>query len=74
MSDLTDNNVPCITLCEPILITKYSNPILISKFILNQISLADDKFCLDLDLLMEMRLNDKTGPYILVKYNEINIF
>jgi hypothetical protein len=74
MSELSDNDIPSITLSEPILITKLSNPILISKFILNQISLADEKFNLDYDLILNMRLNDKSSPYILIKYNEINLF
>jgi hypothetical protein len=74
MSELTDKDVPSITFCEPILITKLSSPILISKFILNQISLADEKFSLDYDLLYKIKLNDESSPYILIKYNEINIF
>ena len=59
MSELTDIDVPSIILCEPILVTKLSNPILIYKFILNQISLADEKFSLDYDLILNMKLNDK---------------
>ena len=71
---LDDDNDPVITLSKPILITKLSNPTLISKFLLNQINLADNQIGLDLDLIMQMRLNEKTTPYILVKYNEINLF
>jgi hypothetical protein len=67
-----NGDVPCITLCNPILITKNSNPKLISKFILNQISLADYNFDLNYDLLMEMRLS--SVPCVLLKYNQINIF
>lgn len=74
MSELTDTDIPSITLCEPIIITKLSNPILISNFILNQINLADEKFSLDYDLISNLRLNDKSSPYILIKYNEINLF
>jgi hypothetical protein len=74
LSDLSDNeDPPVITLSKPILLTKNSNPTLISKFILNQIRLADDKFSLDYDLILELRLNNG-APYILRKYNEINIF
>lgn len=73
MSDLIADDIPVITLSEPIIITKNSNPILISKFVLNQISLADDKLDLNYDMIIQMRLN-KGAPYVLVKYNEINLF
>jgi hypothetical protein len=68
-----EDDIPVITLCNPILVTKNSNPILISKFLLNKISLADDRFDLDYDLIKNMRLN-KGAPYIRVKYKEINLF
>lgn len=69
----TNDDTPVITLCDPILVTKNSNPILISKFILNRISLADEKFYLDYELIKSMRL-EKGAPFIRVKYTEINIF
>jgi hypothetical protein len=68
-----DDDIPVITLCKPILITKNSNPTLISKFLLHQISLADDSLDLNYDLILQMRLN-KGAPYVLVKYNQINLF
>jgi hypothetical protein len=68
-----DEDVPVITLCKPILITKNSNPVLISKFLLHQISLADESLDLNYDLILQMRLN-KGAPYVLVKYNQINLF
>ena len=74
MSEITeDEDTPVITLNDPILVTKNSNPDLISKFLLNRISLADEKFELNYNLIKNMRL-DKGAPYIRVKYNEINLF
>lgn len=74
MSEINeDNDIPVITLCEPIIVTKNSNPILISKFLINKINLASDKFDLDYELIKEMRLNKGT-PYIRVKYNQISLF
>ena len=73
MSEFTDDDLPVITLSKPILVTKNSSPILISKFLLNQISLADENLDLNYELILQMRLN-KGAPYILVKYNEINLF
>jgi hypothetical protein len=70
--DTCEEDPPVITLCKPILITKSSNPTLISKFILNQISLADNRFNLDYDLIKNMALSG--GPFVLVKYNKINLF
>jgi hypothetical protein len=74
MSEMIDeDDTPVITLSDPILITKNSNPRLISKFLLNRISLADERFDLNYDLTKNMRLN-KGGPYIKVKYTEICLF
>jgi len=74
ISEITeDEDSPVITLNDPILVTKNSNPDLISKFLLNRISLADEKFELNYNLIKNMRL-DKGAPYIRVKYNEINLF
>ena len=69
----TNDDTPVITLCDPILVTNNSNPILISKFILNRISLADEKFDLNYELIKSMRLM-KGAPFIRVKYSERNIF
>ena len=68
-----DEDIPVITFCNPILVTKNSSPVLISKFLLNKIRLADEKFELNYDLIKEMRLN-KGAPYIRVKYKQINLF
>jgi hypothetical protein len=68
-----DDDTPVITLCDPILVTSNSNPTLLSKFILNRLSIADDRFDLEYEILRQMRL-DKAVPYIRVKYNEINLF
>jgi len=68
-----DEDIPVITLSEPILITKNSNPALISKFLINQTILASERFDLDYELIKDMRL-DKGAPYIRVKYNQISLF
>lgn len=74
MSEFHDeDDTPAITLSDPILVTCNSNPTLISKFILNRINLADERFDLEFHLIKEMRLNGG-APYIKVKYNEINLF
>jgi len=76
MSECSENedvDIPVITLSKPILVTKNSNPVLISKFLLNQISLADENLDLNYDLILQLRLN-KGAPYVLVKYNQINLF
>jgi hypothetical protein len=73
LSEFHENDIPVITLSEPILITKNSNPALISKFLINQTILASERFDLDYELIKDMRL-DKGAPYIRVKYNEIKLF
>ncbi len=74
LSEIYDEeDSPVITLTDPILVTCNSNPILISKFLLNRITLADERFDLDYELIKNMRL-DKGAPYIRVKYDQINIF
>jgi hypothetical protein len=75
ISEFVDEiNPPVITLSKPILITKNSNPLIISKFINNQLIQADNNFNLDYDSLVNMRNAGKSVPYILVKYNQINLF
>jgi hypothetical protein len=69
--DIDDN--PVISLTNPILVTRNSNPILISKFILNRIYKVDDHLDLNLDLLRDIRLFNGP-PYILIKYNQINLY
>jgi hypothetical protein len=75
ISELIDNdNPPVITLSKPIVVTRNSNPLIIAKFINNQIVQADNNFNLDYELLINMRNAGKTVPYIIVKYATINLF
>jgi hypothetical protein len=67
-----EEDSPVISLSKPILISKNSNPRLISNFINNQVRLACDNYYLD-ESKMDMMI-DKDGPGVIVKYNEINIF
>lgn len=68
-----DEDNPVISLTKPILVTRNSSPFLISKFILNRMNKADEALELQLDVLRDMRLT-KGAPYVLVKYNQINLF
>jgi hypothetical protein len=75
ISEIIDiENPPVITLSKPILVTKNSNPLLIAKFINNQLVQADNNFNLDYELLINMRDSGKSVPYIIVKYATINLF
>lgn len=67
-----EEDSPVITLSKPVLITKNSNPRLLSNFVLKQINLACDNYFLD-ENIMEM-LIDADGPGVLIKYNPINLF
>ena len=62
---------PALVLSKPILISKDSNPWLISNFIKNRINLACNNYYLDEDMISEMIGPD--APGILVKYSEIEI-
>lgn len=61
-----------MTLSDPILITKNSNPKLISKFIKDQIKLASDIYFIDEDIAN--MLIESEGPGVICKFNEINLF
>jgi hypothetical protein len=63
---------PVINLTKPILITRNSNPRLISNFLNSRIKLACDNYYLD-ENIMEM-LIDPDGPGVIFKYNKINLF
>jgi len=60
---------PTIFLSKPVLITKNSNPRLISNFINERIQLSCRLFYLD-DSLLENNM----GPGVIIKYKEINLF
>jgi len=67
-----DEDSPVINLSKPILVTRNSNPRLISNFILNRISLACDNYYLA-EEIMDMLIKPD-GPGVIVKYNQINLF
>jgi hypothetical protein len=67
-----DEKSPVFTLSEPILITKNSNPRVISNFISKQITKACDYYLLD-EAILEMIIYPD-GPGVIAKYNEINLF
>lgn len=67
-----DDESPVINLSKPILITKNSCPILISKFIKNRLILACDQYFIDQSVL---EYEDKLeSPGILLNYSKINLF
>lgn len=69
--NLHDEDSPVITLSKPILITRNSNPRIISNFIKSQIDLA----CLSYNIEQIENMYDKTETAgVLIKYREINIF
>jgi hypothetical protein len=70
-----EDDLPCITLSKPILITKNSSSITISKFLLNRISLADERLDLNYEVLLQIRGKTNTAaPFIIMKYHPINLF
>jgi len=66
-----DEDCTVITLSKPILITKNSNPRVISNFIKSRLFLAIDSYFLDDSFIYN---KDYDGPGVLVKYKEINLF
>jgi hypothetical protein len=66
-----DEDSPVISLSKPILITKDSNPSLISDFILDKIRLACDNYYLD-EEIMDM-MTKPEGPGVIVKYSEFRL-
>jgi hypothetical protein len=66
-----EEDFPVLNLSKPILVTRNSNPRLITNFIKSQIDLA----CLSYNIEQIDNLNDKTETAgVLIKYREINIF
>ena len=69
---LYEEDSPVINLNKPILITRNSNPKLISDFLISNVSLAIDNYYLNEDI-MNM-LSDPDGPGVIAKYDQINLF
>jgi len=69
---LYEENSPVINLSKPILITKNSNPRLLSNFIVDRIKVSCENYFLDEDI-MEMLIKPD-GPGVLAKYKVINLF
>nr|YP_009487317.1 hypothetical protein [Russula virescens]AWB36219.1 hypothetical protein [Russula virescens] len=74
--DLYDEDGPTIKLCKPFLVTKFSNPSLISDFIMSKIKDS----CYTFDLNFEIKVEDMNKikptevPGIIIIYKEITIF
>jgi hypothetical protein len=67
-----EEDSPVINLTKPILITKNSDPTLISNLIKSRIRLACDNYYLD-ENIMEM-LNKNDGAGVIVNHTKINLF
>lgn len=67
-----DEDDPGISLTKPIIITKNSNPILISNLISNRIGVIISNYYFDDGILDN--LGKPEGPGVIIKYIEINIF
>jgi hypothetical protein len=70
---LIDEEDPIILLSKPILITKNSNPTVISKFIIEKIRLVCDIYFLE-DEILTCKQGNKDGPGVIIKYSKINLF
>jgi len=66
-----DEDQPVISLTKPILITKNSNPRVISKYLNNRIYEACNYYYLD-DSSLDLDKNN--APGILINYSKINLF
>lgn len=64
-----EEDSPVINLCKPILITKHSNPRLISDFIQSKIRIACDNYYLNDDIMD--KLIEADGPGVIAKYSEL---
>lgn len=72
---LYEEDGPFLTLSKPILVTRESNPKIISAFILEKLNLAINAFYLDDSIIYNDDDNYKLdGPGIIVKYKEIRLF
>jgi hypothetical protein len=67
-----NEETPVLSLSKPILITKNSNPKIISDYLKERIDLAIDIYYLD-DSILDSH-NNPVGPGIVVNYSEINLF
>jgi hypothetical protein len=66
-----DEDTPSMILSKPILITKNSNPRVMSDFIMNKLNSAVDTYYLDDSIMQKV---GSEGPGIILRYKEINIF
>jgi hypothetical protein len=64
-----EEDIPVINLSKPILITKNSNPRIISNIIKSRVNQTINLYLLD-----EIWLNNSDAPGVLIKYKEINLF
>jgi hypothetical protein len=70
-----DEDSPIINLSKPILVTKSSNPRLISNFLNERIRLACDSYYLDETVLEDYsNTNKEDKPGVILRYAKINLF
>jgi hypothetical protein len=69
---LHDDNDPVIKISKPILITKNSDPRIISNFLKEKVELIIDLYYLDDQIIQSLGEDD--SPSIIVRYKDIRIF
>jgi hypothetical protein len=69
---LHEDEDPVIKISKPILVTKNSDPKLISDFLKNKVDLIIDLYYLDDEIIKSLGKED--SPSILVKFSDIRIF
>lgn len=69
-----DEDGPSINLGKPILITKNSNPLIISNYLNERINIMIDTFYLDDSILICNGENNPDGTAVIANYSIINLF
>jgi len=67
-----DEDGPSINLGKPILITKNSNPKIISNYLNARINMMIDTFYLDDSILISNGKNNPDGTAVIANYSKIN--
>jgi hypothetical protein len=69
-----DGDGPSINLGKPILITKNSNPQIISDYFKERINMMIDTYYLDDSILICNGKNNPDGPVVIINCCKINLF
>jgi hypothetical protein len=66
-----NDDEPTLILGKPILLTRNSNPRILSDYLKERINIVNESYCLD-DTILNSSNTD--GPGVIVNYSKINIF